>query len=164
MYLDVYRGTMVTNKTVFPYFWKCAHFPYCNCNFSTLANDMFILAMYNVVIAQAWRSQVGGQMSRLNWSEWSWWVEVEVESLIGESWLVKLGLHPPTIHRPQLPHFASFNNHPAPSPPSTLCYFHPAPFQPSTSHSTIQHHQSPPFTGSLQVTRLDWSHQPNIVS
>ena len=161
MYLDALRGTIVTNKTVFPYFWKCAHSPHCICNFSTLADDIFILlAMYNVVIAQAWRSQVGGQMSRLNWSEWSWWVEVEVESLIGESWLVKLGLHPPTIHKPQLPHFASFNNHPAPSPPSqpfTLCYFHPAPSQPFTSQGTIQHHKSPPFTSSLQVTRLYWS-------
>ena len=138
MYLDVLRGTIVTNKTVFPYFWKCAHSPHCICNFSTLADDIFILlAMYNVVIAQAWRSQVGGQMSRLNWSEWSWWVEVEVESLIGESWLGKLGLHPPTIHKPQLPHFASFNNHPAPSPPSHPHHPHFA--------TSIQHHPHHPI-------------------
>ena len=168
MYLDALRGTIVTNKTVFPYFWKCAHSPHCICNFSTLADDIFILlAMYNVVIAQAWRSQVGEQMSRLNWSEWSWWVEVEVESLIGESWLVKLGLHPPTIHKPQLPHFASFNNHPAPSPPSHSHHAIPTIHTlllPSSTIPTIhkpRHHPAPPIP---TIYGLTTSFQNKVVS
>ena len=118
--------------------------------------------MSNVVIAQAWRSQVGGQMSRLNWSEWSWWVEVEVESLIGESWLVKLGLHPPTIHKPQLPHFASFNNHPAPSPPSHP-HIHTL-LLPSSTIPTIhkpQHHPAPPIS---TIYGLTTSYQTWLVS
>ena len=51
-----------------------------------------------------------------------------------------------------------------PSPPSTLCSFHPVPSQPFTSQGTIQHHQSPPSTGSLQVSRIKWSQKPIIVS